>query len=74
MEETTIRFYLHEGGLTTLNLQDGLGRTLQLMQATLPAGYHEYRVRARELGMTGVVTYTLRCGEYMISKQMVIIE
>jgi hypothetical protein len=69
-----IRFYLHEGGLTTLNLQDGLGRTLQVMQATLPAGYHEYRVRARELGMTGVVTYTLRCGEYTASKRMIVVE
>ncbi len=74
VEETTIRFYLHEGGLTTLNLQDGLGRTLQVMQATLPAGYHEYRVRARELGMTGVVTYTLRCGEYTESKRMIVVE
>jgi hypothetical protein len=74
VEETMIRFYLHEGGLTTLNLQDGLGRTLQVMQATLPAGYHEYRVRARELGMIGVVTYTLRCGEYTASKRMIVVE
>jgi len=44
------------------------------MQATLPAGYHEYHVRARELGMTGVVTYTLRCGEYTASSSMIIVE
>jgi hypothetical protein len=74
VEETVIRFYLAAGGPATLSLQDGLGRTLQVMQATLPAGYHEYRVRARELGMTGVVTYTLQCSGDYISKQMIIIE
>jgi hypothetical protein len=73
-EETVIRFYLAEGGPATLSLQDGLGRNLQVMQATLPAGYHEYRVSAKVRGLTGVVSYTLRCGDYQETKTMLIIE
>jgi Carboxypeptidase regulatory-like domain len=73
-EETVIRFYLIAGGQTVLSLQDGLGRTLQVVQASLPAGYHEYKVNARALGLTGIISYTLQCGAYQETRQMIIVE
>jgi len=73
-DQTVIGFYLPTAGQTTLTIQDGLGRTLKVMQANLGAGYHQYKVTARELGATGVLHYTLKAGSFSASRKMILVE
>jgi hypothetical protein len=73
-EETAISFFLSKGGRVSLTIQDGLGRRQSIVQAELTAGYHSYQINVRELRMTGVLTYTLECGDFRQSKKMVVAE
>ena len=73
-DQTVIGFYLPTAEQTTLTIQDGLGRTLKVIQANLGAGYHQYQLSARELGATGVLYYNLKAGSHSASRKMVVVE
>ncbi|RMF02593.1 MAG: T9SS C-terminal target domain-containing protein [Bacteroidetes bacterium] len=71
---TLIGFYLPEAGEATLTIKDISGRTVLVRHAEYGAGYHTINLDRKELGAAGVLTYTLKSGEYTATKQMVVVK
>ena len=71
---TTITFALMHTGRTTITLYDLLGRSVQkLIDRVLEAGYHEIRFDAGSLP-SAVYLYTIRSGEFVRTRKMVVMK
>jgi hypothetical protein len=72
--ETVIGFSLPVAGEATLTIQDVTGRTLRVVRGQFAQGYNQVNVKASDLNATGVLSYTLKAGEYTATKKMIILE
>jgi hypothetical protein len=72
--ETMIGFVLPEAGDATLTIQDVTGRTLRMVRGDFAQGYNQVILKANELNATGVLYYTLKSGDYVATKKMIILE
>ncbi len=72
--ETMIGFVLPEAGEATLTIQDVTGRTLRVVKSDFAQGYNQVILKANELNATGVLYYTLKSGDYVATKKMIILE
>jgi hypothetical protein len=71
---TLVAFYLPESGATTLSIHDLSGKVLYEYDGDLSNGYHSLPITREQLGdFSGVLTYTLRSGEYTATRRMVIV-
>ncbi|MBK8043176.1 MAG: T9SS type A sorting domain-containing protein [Haliscomenobacter sp.] len=69
-----IGFTLPGAGEATLTIQDVTGRTLRVVRGQFAQGYNQVNVKASDLNATGVLSYTLKAGEYTATKKMIILE
>ena len=72
--ETTIGFNLPTAGTVTLTIQDVTGRIILNRTEERGAGYNNLVLNRRELGVSGVLTYTVTVGDYTATKKMVIVD
>ncbi|MBK8656668.1 MAG: T9SS type A sorting domain-containing protein [Haliscomenobacter sp.] len=72
--ETVIGFTLPAAGEATLTIQDVTGRTLRVVKGQFAQGHNQVTVKASDLNTTGVLSYTLKAGEYTATKKMIILE
>jgi subtilisin-like proprotein convertase family protein len=73
--ESVIGFYLPEALPATLTVQDVSGRVVLLLKKDCTAGYHDFTLTEQQLkGYAGVLTYTLRAGDYQASKSMIVVK
>ncbi|MBV6428540.1 MAG: hypothetical protein KIPDCIKN_03075 [Haliscomenobacter sp.] len=72
--ETVIGFTLPVAGEATLTIQDVTGRTLRVVKGQFAQGHNQVNVKASDLNATGVLSYTLKAGEYTATKKMIILE
>lgn len=71
---TTIRYQLPEAGHVLLRVYDMLGREVaKLVDGVQPAGEHEVRFDASELG-TGVYVYRLQAAGEMAAERMLVVK
>lgn len=71
---TTIRFELPVSGLALLKVYDILGREVAiLLNEQLKAGYHVVKFNASTLS-SGVYFYTLRAGDFVASRKLLLIK
>ncbi|MTB53132.1 T9SS type A sorting domain-containing protein, partial [Lewinella sp. W8] len=71
-ETTVIRFELAQAGPATLTLRDAAGRRLLVREIDAVAGSNQLELSRKDLGASGVVTYTLESGDFTATKKMVI--
>ncbi len=70
---TTIRFALPSAERVTLDVYDVVGRRVaRLIDARLPAGFHEARFNANRFA-SGMYLYRIRAGRYQGSKAMLLV-
>jgi hypothetical protein len=73
--ESLIGFYLPEALEATLTVQDVSGRVILLLKKDCIEGYHDFKLTKQQLqGYSGVLTYTLRAGDYQASKSMIVVK
>jgi hypothetical protein len=71
---TLIGFELAESGSVSLKLTDVTGKLLKQVQANYNSGYNTIEIDARDLGLGGVMYYTLESGDFVSTKKMVVIK
>ncbi len=71
-DKTEITYELAEGSEVTIDIMDLTGRKImELKQGMIPAGKHSYTLENQNLD-SGVYFYTLKAGNFVQTKQMVI--
>ena len=73
-KETSISFYLPEGGETSLKIHDASGRVIKLIRSDFNAGLNQVILKRSELAETGILYYTLSNGAHTASKKMILIK
>jgi hypothetical protein len=74
-QETRVRFELPIASDIQLTVHDVNGRMVKEINGFYSAGLHEVRFGRGEFGgFAGVMYYTLRCGDFVATKRMVVIE
>ena len=74
-KDTYVRFELPESADIQLSIHDINGRLIKEYNGFYDAGIHEVRFNRGELSnYAGVLYYTLRCGEYTVTRRMVIMD
>jgi len=70
--ETQISYQLGKEGPVTIEIKDITGKVVQLIEeGTKPAGMHSVTIRKTNLD-AGIYFYTLKAGEFSITKRMVV--
>jgi hypothetical protein len=73
-QKTLVAFYLPTDTEVTLEVRDVSGRLLYLQQTNLVAGYHSLPLDRGQLqGASGVLSYTLKAGQFTATRKMVLI-
>ncbi len=73
--ETSVRFELPEASDIQLTIHDVNGRMIQELNGYYSKGLHEVRFGRGEMGQySGVLYYTLRSGDFIATRKMVIID
>jgi hypothetical protein len=73
--ETLIRFELPSDSPVQLSICDVTGRLVKRVDGNYSKGLHEVRFLTGDLGQyTGILYYTLSCGDYTSTRKMVVIE
>ncbi|MGI9160786.1 MAG: cohesin domain-containing protein, partial [Saprospiraceae bacterium] len=73
--ETRVRFELPEDSDVRLTIHDVNGRLIKELNGHYSKGLHEVRFGRGEIGpYAGVLYYTLRCGEFTVTRRMVVID
>ena len=70
--ETMIGFNLPQAADATITINDVTGKVLTVMHHDGVKGYNSIVVDAKDLPTAGVLTYTVKTGEYAATKKMVI--
>ena len=71
--QTTIAFDLAEAGEATLTVRDITGRLVTRRTIDAVAGANAVTLQRTELGAAGVLTYTLRSGDFSATRQLVVV-
>ncbi len=72
--QTTVSFYMPNAADVVLNLHDLTGRLVTSKSITALKGMNEVLFTKDQLVPSGVMYYTLTCGDYTATKKMIIIE
>jgi hypothetical protein len=72
--ETMIGFSLPEAGTVTLTIQDVTGKVVLRRTEERAAGYNNLVLNRRDLGVAGVLTYTVTAGDFTATKKMVVVD
>ena len=73
--ETTIGFRLPKEEQVSLDIYDVHGKLVRRLQGKYAAGYHTISVDRSMLGdVTGVFVYSLRAGNLIANKKMVVVK
>jgi hypothetical protein len=70
--ETLIGFNLPEAADATITISDITGKVLTIMHLDGVKGYNSVLVDAKDLPATGVLSYTVKTGEYTATKKMIV--
>ncbi|MEN0005106.1 MAG: T9SS type A sorting domain-containing protein, partial [Bacteroidota bacterium] len=73
-DATVISFELPEELEATIIIRDVQGRTLRLIRGEYAKGYNEISLKASELGVSGVLYYTLETDDFTATRRMMILE
>jgi hypothetical protein len=73
-EQTVIGFDLAESAKATMTIFDVTGKMMMKRNIEGVKGYNTFNVTAKELGASGLMYYTLECGEFTATKKMIVIE
>lgn len=73
-DATEIGFTLPKSAFVTINIHNLTGKKLKSYQGEYNKGYNSIMVSKEEIGMAGVVYYTLETDDYNATKRMVVIE
>jgi hypothetical protein len=71
---TVVGFTLPEAGDAQITVYDVAGKVITSRFGAYAKGYNTERFMKNELGVSGVLYYTLESGEYTATKKMIIIE
>ena len=73
--ETLIRFELPSDSPIQLSIHDITGRLIRRVEGSYSKGIHEVRFDKGDLGQySGILYYTLSCGDFTATRKMVVIE
>ena len=72
--ESIIGFNLPTAGAASITIQDVTGRTLKVINGQYAKGYNQVNLKSTELSATGVLTYTLKAGDFTMTRKMIIVE
>ncbi len=72
--QTTIEFSLPTAGQATLQVMDVTGKLVKQITNTYAKGVNSIVLSKNEIGVSGVLYYTLESGDYSATKKMIIIE
>ncbi len=72
--QTGISFYLPVAAEATLSIHDVLGKKINQYQIKGVKGLNTIQISKQELGVSGVVYYTLKSGDFSSTKKMIIVE
>jgi hypothetical protein len=74
-KETRVRFELPTDSDIQLSIHDVTGRLIQEVNGFYSQGLHEVRFNRGDLGKySGILYYTLRCGDFTATRKMIIID
>jgi len=69
-----IRFELAEAGAVTFTVSDVTGKLLKTVNTAGIKGMNILPLDAADLGVTGVMYYTIKSGEFTATKKMIIVQ
>ncbi len=72
--ETSISFYLPSAAEATLSVHDVLGKLIKQYPITGVKGLNTIEIKNQELGVSGVLYYTLKSGDFSFTKKMIIVD
>jgi hypothetical protein len=72
-DQTMIRFELAEAGAVLFTVTDVTGKTLKVVNTIGAKGMNLLPLDADDLGVTGVLYYTIESGEFTATKKMIVI-
>ena len=72
--QTTIGFDLATSGSATLTINDLTGKTIMRKTIDGLKGYNSVTLTANQLGVSGLLYYTVESGEFTATKKMIVIE
>jgi hypothetical protein len=73
-DQTMIRFELAEAGAVTFTVSDVTGKLLKTVNTAGIKGMNILPLDASDLGVTGVMYYTIKSGEFTATKKMIIVQ
>jgi hypothetical protein len=72
-DQTMIRFELAEEGAVLFTVTDIAGKTLKVINTIGSKGMNLLPLDADDLGVTGVLYYTIESGEFTATKKMIVV-
>jgi hypothetical protein len=72
-DQTMIRFELAEEGAVVFTVTDVTGKTLKVVNTIGAKGMNLLPLDADELGVTGLLYYTIESGEFTATKKMLVV-
>jgi hypothetical protein len=72
-DQTMIRFELAEAGAVTFTVSDVTGKLLKTVNTAGIKGMNILPLDATDLGVTGVLYYTIKSGEFTATKKMIVV-
>ena len=71
MESTNIKFFLPKAGNVELIITDVTGKLVTRKVQKYPAGTQNVEINYSDLGVSGVLYYTIKAGQYKATKKMI---
>lgn len=72
--QTVISYYLPAAADAILSIHDVLGKQIKQYQLTGEQGLNTIQINKQELGVSGVMYYTLKSGDFTATKKMIVVE
>lgn len=72
--QTVISYYLPAAADATLSIHDVLGKQIKQFQLNGHKGLNTILISKQELGVSGVMYYTLKSGDFTATKKMIVVE
>jgi hypothetical protein len=71
---TDIGFYLENSGQATLTIHNVEGKEIKVIEGNYTKGLNKIRIEKNQIPIQGVLYYTLRNGEFFVTRKMILIE
>ncbi len=72
-DQTMIRFELAEAGAVVFTVTDVAGKVIKTINTEAVKGMNILPLNADDLGVTGVLYYTIESGEFTATKKMIVV-